>query len=67
MHQVVAFPSLAGGKLETLGYVTWQSRMVNVEWGMNVTSGPPGTNEPLLQGRGLQGLSTSGPLTRCYV
>ena len=59
---VVAFPSLAGGKLAELGYVTWQSRMVNVEWGTNVTGKSNGTNEPLLTGRGLQGLSTSGPV-----
>ena len=61
-HPVVSFPALAGGQLEELGYVTWQSRMINVELGTNVTSGPPGQNEPLIQGRGLQGLSTSGPV-----
>jgi hypothetical protein len=27
-----------------------------------VTSGPAGTNEPLIRGRGLQGLATSGPV-----
>ena len=59
---VVAFPALAGGQLEELGFVTWQSRMINVEVGTNVTAGPPGQNEPLIQGRGLQGLSTSGPV-----
>ena len=59
---VISFPALRGGQLETLGYVTWQSRMINVEYGTNVTSGPPGTNEPLIAGRGLQGLSTSGPV-----
>ena len=59
---VVSFPSLVGGQLETLGYLTWQSRMSNVEWGTNITSSPPGTNEPLITGRGLQGLSTSGPV-----
>ena len=59
---IVAFPSLAAGRLETLGFVTWQSRMINVEYGTNVTAGPPGNNEPLIQGRGLQGLSTSGPV-----
>ena len=58
----VSFPALSGGRLETLGFVTWQSRMINVEVGTNVTGGPPGTNEPLIQGRGLQGLSTSGPV-----
>lgn len=59
---VVAFPALAGGQLEELGFVTWQSRMINVELGTNVTGGPPGQNEPLIEGRGLQGLSTSGPV-----
>eukprot|EP00665_Eupelagonemidae_sp_cell47_P009837 gene9837-7351_t len=59
---VVAFPAFTGGRLQTLGYVVWQSRMINVEWGVNVTSGPPGTNEPLGKGRGLQGLSTNGPV-----
>jgi hypothetical protein len=59
---VVAFPSFTGGRLETLGYLTWQSRMLNAEWGVNVTSGPAGTNEPLINGSGLQGLSTSGPV-----
>ena len=52
---VVSFPSVAGGQLDTLGFVTWQSRMINVETGTNVTQGPPGTNEPLVRGRGLQG------------
>ena len=59
---VVSFPSFSGGQLQTLGYLTWQSRMVNAEWGVNVTSGPPGKNEPLIKGRGLQGLSTNGPV-----
>jgi hypothetical protein len=59
---VVAFPSMAGGRLPTLGFVTWQSRMINVEYGVNVTGGPAGSNEPLITGRGLQGLSTSGPV-----
>jgi hypothetical protein len=108
---VVAFPALSGGQLEQLGFVTWQSRMINVELGVNVTQvrsllsneralpcfpaamfrvwlfraclgkascfvhasrrscrrfyavqGPPGDNEPLITGRGLQGLSTSGPV-----
>ena len=34
---VVAFPALSGGQLEQLGFVTWQSRMINVELGVNVT------------------------------
>eukprot|EP01049_Picozoa_sp_SAG25_P000845 SAG25_NODE_31_length_20541_cov_59.033069_22_plen_392_part_00 len=59
---VVAFPSLTGGQLESLGFVTWQSRMINVEWGVNVTSGSKGANEPLISGRGLQGLATNGPV-----
>ena len=59
---VISFPSFSGGQLQKLGYLTWQSRMVNAEWGVNVTSGPPGTNEPLIKGRGLQGLSTNGPI-----
>lgn len=59
---VVSFPALSGGKLETLGYLTWQSRMVNAESGTNVTRGPGGQNEPLIDGMGLQGLSTSGPV-----
>ena len=44
---VVAFPAFTGGQLERLGYLLWQSRMVNAEWGTNVTSGLHGTNEPL--------------------
>ena len=40
--------------------------MVNAEWGANVTGGVHCTNEPLSEahpaGRGLQGLSTSGPV-----
>ena len=63
---IVSFPSFTGGRLESLGYLTWQSRMVNAEWGTNVTNGPHATNEPLSEanpaGRGLQGLSTSGPV-----
>ena len=58
---IISFPSLAGGKLASLAYVTWQSRMINVEFGTNITNGTAGTNEPLLTGRGLQGLSTNGP------
>ena len=64
---IVAFPALAGGRLAELGYVTWQSRMINVEWGTNVTNGTAGTNEPLLTGRGLQGLSTNGQSKSFYV
>ena len=37
----VSFPALSGGRLETLGFVTWQSRMINVEVGTNVTGGQP--------------------------
>ena len=59
---VVSFPSFSGGELESLGFVTWQSRMINVEYGTNVLQGPGGANEPLIEGRGLQGLSTSGPV-----
>eukprot|EP01052_Picozoa_sp_SAG31_P027808 SAG31_NODE_2634_length_5342_cov_2.253099_4_plen_525_part_00 len=59
---IISFPSLTGARLETLGFVTWQSRMINVEYGTNVTQGPRGTNEPLIKGRGLQGLATSGPV-----
>jgi hypothetical protein len=59
---VVAFPSFTGGQLQTLGYITWQSRMVNIEWGTNITNGPHGTDEPLVNGTGLQGLSTNGPV-----
>lgn len=59
---VVSFPSFGGGQLQSLGYLTWQSRMVTGEWGTNVTDGPPAGNEPLINGRGLQGLSTSGPV-----
>lgn len=58
---IIAFPSLSGGKLNELAYVTWQSRMINVEFGTSITNGSAGTNEPLLTGRGLQGLSTNGP------
>jgi hypothetical protein len=36
--------------------------MSNVEWGTNVAKGPPGTTEPLINGTGLQGLSTGGPV-----
>ena len=59
---VVSFPSFGGGQLQSLGYLTWQSRMVTGEWGTNVTDAPPAGNEPLINGRGLQGLSTSGPV-----
>jgi hypothetical protein len=76
---VTSFPSFTGAKLESLGFLTWQSRMVVGEWGTNITSGPPGRNaplgtltltlmptlnrnEPLITGRGLQGLSTNGPV-----
>ena len=36
---VVAFPSFEATKkeLQSLGYLTWQSRMVTAEWGTNVT------------------------------
>ena len=63
---VIAFPAFSGGQIQSLGYLLWQSRMVNAEWGTNVTGGPHCTNEPLSEakpaGRGLQGLSTSGPV-----
>ena len=63
---VVAFPAFSGGQLEDLGYLLWESRMVNAEWGTNVTAGTHCTNEPLSEahpaGSGLQGLSTSGPV-----
>jgi hypothetical protein len=59
---VVAFPSFTGGQIHTLGYITWQSRMVNIEWGTNITNGQHGTDEPLVNGTGLQGLSTNGPV-----
>lgn len=63
---VVAFPAFTGGQIEDLGYLLWESRMVNAEWGRNLTGGPHCTNEPLSEahpaGRGLQGLSTSGPV-----
>ena len=56
---VVAFPAFTGGRLQTLRYLTWQSRMINAEWGSNVTRGPAGANEPLINGRGLQGPATT--------
>ena len=63
---VLSFPSFSGGELESLSYLIWQSRMINAEYGRNVTGGPHCTNEPLSEahpaGSGLQGLSTSGPL-----
>eukprot|EP00937_MAST-01D_sp_MAST-1D-sp2_P001458 g1458.t1 len=59
---IVSFPSFTGGRLQSLRYLTWQSRMVSAEYGRNVTSGSAAGNEPLITGRGLQGLSTSGPV-----
>ena len=63
---VVAFPAFSGGQIEGLGYLLWESRMANAEWGTNVTGGPHCTSEPLSEahpaGSGLQGLSTSGPV-----
>ena len=63
---VIAFPAFSGGQIEDLGYLLWQSRMINAEWGTNVTGGLHCTNEPLSEahpaGSGLQGLSTSGPV-----
>lgn len=58
---VVSFPAVTGPRLEHLGFLTWESRMVSAEWGKNISSGPSGNNEPLITGRGPQGLST-GPV-----